>query len=134
MAFHYLGLAKRSLQKGLVGGEMDIKKYFYVLRPLLAARWILELQTAPPMEFEPLLDRLQADKELYATILALTKAKIAAQEGDKIAPVPLVQDFIQQALQDYPERAREFPVTNGDYSLLDRFFRDTLNKAHNVDD
>ncbi len=126
VAFHYLGLAKRSLEKGLVGEQMDIKKYFYVLRPLLAARWILETESAAPMEFAPLLARLEANTALYTTLLELTQAKMKAQEGDKIAPIPIVQKFIEEALTDYPDRARNLPSSNGQYEPLDHLFRNLL--------
>lgn len=126
-AFHYLGLAKSSLKKGLVDDQMDIKKYFYILRPLLAAHWILNQTTVPPMEFAPLLAQLEGNAALYTTIVELTKAKIAANEGDKIVPIPLIQEFIEQALEEYPERAKLLPTMSGDYELLDNFFRKTLN-------
>ena len=45
MTHHYLGITKTSLANGLVGEQFNIKKYFYVLRPLLAAKWILENNT-----------------------------------------------------------------------------------------
>ncbi|MFK7798389.1 MAG: nucleotidyltransferase domain-containing protein [Aureispira sp.] len=126
-AFHYLGLAKSSLKKGLVDQQMDIKKYFYILRPLLAAHWILNQATVPPMEFAPLLAQLEDNTVLHTTIVELTKAKVAANEGDKIVPIPLIQEFIVQALEEYPEQAKLLPTTNGDYELLDDFFRKTLN-------
>lgn len=125
-AFHYLGLAKRSLKKGLVDHQMDIKKYFYILRPLLAAHWILTHKTAPPMKFAPLLAQLEEETTLHAAILELTQAKIAANEGDKIRPVPLIQEFIHQALEDYPKRAALLPTTKGNYELLNDFFQKTL--------
>lgn len=125
-AFHYLGLAKSSLKKGLVGEEMDIKKYFYILRPLLAAHWILHQKTTPPMEFAPLLEQLKEDKQLYDTIQELTQAKIAANEGDKIAPIPLIQKFIEQALATYPEQAQLLSGEAGDYAVLNDFFRQAL--------
>lgn len=127
-AFHYLGLAKSSLEKGLVDGQMDIKKYFYILRPLLAARWILTHEEAAPMEFAPLLAELKEEHPtLYATIVELTKAKMTANEGDKTAPVPLIQDFITASLEEYPERAKLLPAEAGDYEALNDFFRTTLN-------
>lgn len=80
MAFHYLGLAKNSSKKGLVDGLMDIKKYFYVLRPLLAAYWICHKKTVPPMEFVPLLEQLKSEEALYAAIQTLVRKKVAALE------------------------------------------------------
>jgi predicted nucleotidyltransferase len=125
-AFHYLGLAKSSSKKGLVGGLMDIKKYFYVLRPLLAAYWICNKKTAPPMEFAPLLEQIKSEKTLYAAIQALTERKIAAQEGDFTAPVPIIQDFITKNLTELALKAKELPAEQANSALLNDLFRDFI--------
>lgn len=125
-AFHYLGLTKSSLMKGLVGGQMDIKKYFYILRPLLAAIWICDKQTIPPMEFAPLLEQLKNQTQLYKAIQKLTQRKKAAQEGDFIAPIPIIQTFVHQYLEQYQEKAKALPNENKDVAELDHFFRENL--------
>lgn len=126
MAFHYLGLTKSSLHKGLVNDKMDIKKYFYILRPLLAAIWICDKQTIPPMEFGLLLPQIANQTVLYEAIQQLTKQKIAAQEGDFIAPVPIIQTFIHQYLEEYQQKAKLLPSENKELAPLDAFFRSQL--------
>ncbi|MBE6669070.1 MAG: hypothetical protein E7601_02570 [Ruminococcaceae bacterium] len=42
----------------LKGDTVRLKKYFYVLRPILACRWILSEGTPPPMLFRTLMDKL----------------------------------------------------------------------------
>lgn len=125
-AFHYLGLTKSSLMKGLVGDKMDIKKYFYILRPLLAAIWICDKQTVPPMEFAPLLAQLKNQVQLYTAIQDLTQKKKIAQEGDFITPVPIIQTFIQQYLEQYQEKAKLLPNESRAVADLDHFFRENL--------
>lgn len=39
--FHYWHMAETNYREYLKGSEVRVKKYFYVLRPLLAAKWIL---------------------------------------------------------------------------------------------
>ncbi len=39
---HYLSMAKSVFENDLVGVEVRLKKYFYVLRPILACRWIAD--------------------------------------------------------------------------------------------
>ena len=39
---HYVAMARKNLRAHLQGDVVRYKKYFYVLRPLLAARWIRE--------------------------------------------------------------------------------------------
>ena len=133
VAFHYLGLAKSSSKKGLVGGLMDIKKYFYVLRPLLAAYWICTKKTAPPMEFSPLLEQIKSEEKLYAAIQALTERKIIAQEGDFTEPVPIIQAFINKSFTELELKAKELPAKQASSTLLNDLFREFIPTDH-VDD
>lgn len=126
-AFHYLGLAKSSSKKGLVDGLMDIKKYFYVLRPLLAAYWVCHKQTVPPMEFEPLLEQIKNRTDLYQAIKTLTANKIIAQEGDFTAPIPIIQTFIQDQLNACGKLAKELPAEQKDSAALNQLFRSFIN-------
>lgn len=68
--YHYLGTAKSNYVAYIRGkDEVKAKKYFYVLRPLLACRWIIERQCPPPMLFDDLknafLDRCIEDDVDY---------------------------------------------------------------------
>lgn len=121
-AFHYYGLAQKSLKKGLKGGQMDLKKYFYVLRPLLAMRWIIAHQTPPPMEFAPLLEGIRSNQIVYQAIQELVALKKVSQEGDTIPPVPIVQTFIQTTLETYAEQAKALPAEGSSYDALNAFF------------
>lgn len=51
---HYRKMAERSLEESYVDGRIGIKKIFYVLRPLLACRWIARTGSQPPTEFSRL--------------------------------------------------------------------------------
>ena len=65
-ANHYLHMAKRNYEMYLKDrDEVKLKKYFYVLRPILAVRYILEYRQAPPMLFEGLA-RLELDESIKA--------------------------------------------------------------------
>ena len=52
--YHYLNMANGNYREYLRGEEVKAKKYFYVLRPLLACKWILRTNTPPPMLFSDL--------------------------------------------------------------------------------
>ena len=45
---HYVSMARKNLREHLLGEVVRYKKYLYVLRPLLAARWIREGRGARP--------------------------------------------------------------------------------------
>ncbi|BDS13800.1 nucleotidyltransferase domain-containing protein [Aureispira anguillae] len=125
-AFHYLGLAKSSMKKGLINGQMDIKKYFYVLRPLLAAYWICHKNSIPPMEFAPLLEQLKDNRPLYSAIKELVIQKKAALEGDFTSPIPLIQAFIDYQLNACGLLAKNLEAKQQDNEPLNRLFREFI--------
>lgn len=56
MIHHYLGLAKCTMKKYLVGETITYKKYFYILRAVLAASWVFYKDTWAPTEYSKLVE------------------------------------------------------------------------------
>ena len=54
--YHYWHMAETNYREYLKGDIVRVKKYFYVIRPLLAAKWILDRRTSPPMLFDDLVE------------------------------------------------------------------------------
>ena len=52
--YHYISMAEGNYREYLKTEMVRAKKYFYVLRPVLACRWILERGIPPPMLFREL--------------------------------------------------------------------------------
>ena len=127
--YHYLGLAKNSLKKGFVNDKMDIKKYFYILRPLLAAYWICHQESAAPMEFAPLLAQLESKTALHQAIQDLTEQKQIAMEGDWTEPIPIIQDFILKTLDECGRIAANLEVPPSTNDTVNQFFRSMLLKT-----
>ncbi len=128
---HYLGLAKNSYRKGLVNEmEVNVKKYFYVLRPLLAAMWVADKKTAPPMTFMELVAVLQPYPAIYNIIMELWDIKMALKEGDTIKLIPELSEFVEkQFVRCYTiADATEEIATKTD--MLDAFFRMVI-KSYN---
>ncbi len=71
---HYLGQLRRGVAEDLMGEAVRLKRLFYALRSALAARWIRERHTLPPMEFAPLRELLPADLQALADELLRQKA------------------------------------------------------------
>lgn len=96
---HYLNMAKRNEKTELRGGEVKIKKYFYVLRPLLACRWIETFSSVPPMSFPVLADALLTDESLISEINSLLTRK---KSGQELAPEPkntIIHAFIEEEIE-----------------------------------
>ena len=53
--YHYISTAKTNYREYLKGEMVRLKKYFYVLRPILACKWIIDKNT-PPLLFSGLME------------------------------------------------------------------------------
>lgn len=121
---HYLSMARKTFRGHLQGETVRFKKYFYVLRPLLAVRWIDLGLGRPPMTFADLLSTVN-DAQLLdevATLLALKRNAGEAAYGPRR---PALHAFIEAELE------REVPVlprTREDSQRLDRYLRDTVKR------
>ena len=123
MTYHYLGITKTSLENGLVGEQFNIKKYFYVLRPLLAAKWILEKNTIPPMEFDKLLVLIEDDILLKKEIDILLEKKAVAMEGEFTAINEVIHKFIHNEVEQCGELVKTCPNNQTNSTNVDEFFR-----------
>jgi uncharacterized protein len=79
--YHYVSMAKKNCREHLLGERVRYKKYLYVLRPLLAARWIREGRGAPPMVFAELAQATLDDAALIDEINRLLEVKMRAGEA-----------------------------------------------------
>ena len=57
--YHYYGTARKNYCDHLLKDRVNYKKYFYVLRPILACKWIEEKNCPPPVLFQTLADAAQ---------------------------------------------------------------------------
>lgn len=99
---HYLHMAEGNLRQYLKGEEVWTKKYFYVLRPVLACLWIERGLGPVPMEFQRLVDAVVDDGALRAEIDALLATK---RMGDELRHGPR-NEVISSFLEGQVERLR----------------------------
>lgn len=111
--YHYKHMAKTNYRGYLRKDEVPLKKYFYVLRPLLAIRWLEEKQEPAPIEFDILRTLVKDKPVLNEEIERLLIRKKASLEKDLIPQVPAINKFIEDELErlevyaDVPEREAE---------------------------
>lgn len=96
--WHYYSMAKKNFRGYLQGEQVRLKKYFYVLRPLLAVRWIEAGKGMPPMRFATLLAGCDLAAPLRAEIDELLALKQRAGEAQYGARRPLLHAFISDEL------------------------------------
>ena len=72
---HYRGIAGNALKAMDLVHPVKLKKWFYVLRPLLAARWAVKQGGIPPMTLAELMSEWQTDCAAQITDLVAIKAE-----------------------------------------------------------
>ena len=94
-------MAKANYREYLQGKLVRTKKYFYVLRPLLACMWIEQYEHIPPIVFETLYNSLLPEGELKREIDELLKRKIAGEELDSEPRISVINDFIDLNIEHF---------------------------------
>lgn len=102
LCYHYSHMARRNAREYLFKDQVRLKKYFYVLRPLLAIRSIESQSGAPPVRFQELVDSVAPEKirPAIARLLALKQSTPELGLGE---PVPEIGEFIEQELERHGE-------------------------------
>jgi uncharacterized protein len=129
-AFHYLHMARGNNREFLQGELVNLKKYLYVLRPLLAVKWIESERDPAPTEFEALLDWVQINAELKQNIRELVQRKKAGNELGKEPKIPAISDFISAELlrlENFAPRKTSKPPS---LEPLNLFFREMLRAVY----
>ena len=120
MIHHYRGMAKSNVRSNFATSEVVLKKYLYVLRPVLACVWIMQKHTVPPTEFSKLVEEVLPE-ELKALVDELLAVKLKSGEKEKGARIPQIDLLIESKLNE----ATVFPVTDEvqeNYEKLDKLF------------
>lgn len=93
---HYLHLGGRQWDLYIKDKErVNLKKYFYIVRPAMAVRWMrLHPETIPPMNFQELLAGIDLDEKLVAALNSLLLAKSRSKEIGEAPRVQVVDEFI----------------------------------------
>jgi len=127
--FHYLHMAENNFRKYLKDRQVWTKKYFYVLRPVLACIWIERDYGVVPMEFELLLDRVVEDSKLRSRVDALLKAKRSGAELDKGPRDDAISGFLERELTRL-RAEHQPPAQTRDPARLDQLFVDVLTEVN----
>jgi uncharacterized protein len=122
---HYLGLTRNTLNNDLAGEQVKLKKYFYALRPVLAALWICEKKTCPPMEFQ-YLRTLITDADINSRIDRLLAQKVQVDEKFMIAPDAVLHGFIKAAFDKCDAHAQTLEAMQTGAGELNNLFRKTV--------
>ncbi|MDR0503592.1 MAG: nucleotidyltransferase domain-containing protein [Treponema sp.] len=131
--YHYLHMADGNYRHYLQEDFVKIKKYFYVLRPVLACMWIEYFKEPPPMEFEKLLVQITANDLLTAINELLAKKKSGIELGTE-PKIEIINLFIEDRLRHFETSVNSFdPKKKPNQNLLEEGFIDILRYLENLD-
>lgn len=107
--YHYLSTAKSNYREYLKGETVRLKKYFYVLRPLLACKWILAEGTPPPMLFRTLMKKY-LDEEIKPDVEKLLNMKINTPEIGVGKRMDRINDYLERNIEEIEKIISELPT------------------------
>ena len=96
-AHHYLHMAERNYEEYLCADIVKLKKYFYVLRPVLATKYVLRHKTNPPMLFKDLVES-ELDDSIKPEVEKLLNLKIKCSELGESRKIKILNDYIEKEL------------------------------------
>jgi predicted nucleotidyltransferase len=121
---HYRSLMEKSRAR-YWEKKASIKAWFYLLRPLLAMRWIEHGKGVPPMRFDLLMDGVVTEAALRNELNTLVEIKRWGGEQDGFTPPPLTEAFVRD---EWNRLERETPalVFEQQKADLDAIFKTVL--------
>ncbi|HEY0737691.1 MAG TPA: nucleotidyltransferase domain-containing protein [Herpetosiphonaceae bacterium] len=127
--YHYLHMAQGNFRDYLRGETVWIKKYFYVLRPLLAMKWIEAERGVVPMEFAVLVDQMVQQPDVRREIDTLLERKKQGQELDREPRIAVISEFIEQELERLAAQTIGHKEAQPPIEKLNELFRWALQQA-----
>jgi predicted nucleotidyltransferase len=121
---HYLGIARGALDSMVNDNEITIKKLFYVLRPLLSAKWCLEKNGIAPMTIGPLMTLLPPQLQQIVTELITLKATL--EEKFIISINAELKNYIDDEYARITTASRVLERNEFSALKLDEFFLKTI--------
>ncbi|NUO09780.1 MAG: nucleotidyltransferase domain-containing protein [Candidatus Brocadia sp.] len=97
--YHYLHMARGNYREYLKGEQVWTKKYFYVLRPILASNWLEREWGIVPTDFRVMVNQLFNSGELKREIENLINAKMLGEELDYGPRIPVISNFIDKEIE-----------------------------------
>ncbi len=123
---HYLSMAMRHQRQYLKSDTVMAKKYYYVLRPVLACRWILDRGTPPPVLFSEL-QAAELDSALLPEVDRLLDLKKNAPEIKTVPAVESLNRYLEDSIEEVRGALARLPEEAAPgWEELNRFFRSEL--------
>lgn len=102
---HYLSMADKTTNEYLLDNTItiNIKKLFYILRPLLACEWITVNEQMPPTEFQLMLGQNYLPPALLGQVNELLGQKSRSKEQDTITISDALSTWIKTSIEKHTQ-------------------------------
>lgn len=130
--YHYLHMAKGNFREYLKKDLVPLKKYFYVLRPLLAIMWLEKYDKPAPIEFEELRRLVADNKPLDEAITDLLARKRVSLEKEYAPAVPVINEFIESELARHENYVASNKGRDAQFESLNLLFKAVLERNENL--
>jgi len=121
--YHYLHMAQGNYKDYVRGEDIRLKKYFYLLRPILAIKWIEQGYGVAPTAFSNLLERVTIDPALKQEINRFMLLKETGSEADRGPQSPILNQFIETELRRLETPTKEYQNNPVPFEVLDEIFK-----------
>jgi predicted nucleotidyltransferase len=128
-AYHYLHMARGNFRDYLKGEEVWVKKYLYVLRPLVAIRWLERGLGVVPTEFQVAVEAVVGGSAVKAAIADLVERKRVGAELDRGPRIEAVSRFIEQEMARLDGDLGVSRCPSSSVEPLNELFRAALEEA-----
>ena len=127
--YHYISMAEGNYREYLKGDFVRAKKYFYVLRPVLACQWILNQGTPPPILFSELM-KAELPVELIDVVNQLLELKMNSPEVKLINRISEINEYLDESILRMKRSVRSLEDRHTpDWNALNQIFWQELSSG-----
>ena len=123
--YHYISMAEGNYREYLKHEIVKAKKYFYVLRPVLACQWIIDRNTPPPMLFSELVAD-QLPTSLLPDVNHLLDLKMNALEIKEIPRIDTINKYLDESIIEIKKQIANVKDSHNDWKDLNDLFLRTI--------
>lgn len=123
--YHYISMAESNYREYLKVEMVKAKKYFYVLRPVLACRWVMDRKTPPPMLFSELAEAELPDA-LRLEVERLLDLKMNSPEVKEIPRINALNEYLDRTIAEIKGKIAEIEDSSNSWERLNTLFLNTI--------
>ena len=119
---HYIGIAERKYGNYKKGDLVKLKRFFYVIHPVLAGKWVLHKKCPPPVPFAELVEA-ELEPELRPILEDILKQRSEAPEQSMGKRFDKLNENIEKNIASLIAAAGDLPIDEkADWNCLNELF------------